>query len=284
MKKSLLYLLLILCVLLINSCALFRGMPHTYSYLQVAKIMPASNTLGIEANSNGFVYNNDDLNVIYNMWAENGQTQFYIYNKSEDILYVNLAKSFFIKNGYAHCYSEENTLLAIPPMSTRLIECFQIVDEHILDCDLINYPAEKSTIKYDIENSPVVFANFLTYQVGDASSTKTLRHEFYISQVTNYVKHTVTSFIKRDEICNAVLTPTEIHNKKNNADLYDVHISVPTLGSFYCNYEVTSYDKLYDTKGTTTYYWNSTYGGYVVDNVPNTNNGDPWNFGSPWKK
>ncbi len=332
-----------------------------YHYLQVVKVQPTVETSKFTTTSNGFDYRNGDLIMNYLLWSENGQTLFYIYNISNEIMYIDLANSFFIKNGFAYNYYAEQTysktissnvintssasygklltassstsatvsntylglfgtlpstfydpitssasvsasrttsasvlantsnslsvatgeatsvtikeqrVLAIPPMSGKYINAFQITNAHILDCDLINYPSDKSSITYSTENSPIHFANYITYKIGENSENKTLRHEFYISEITNYVKHNITIYEKRQKQCDAVMTPTENQHKKNSIDVYDAYISVPTDGCFYNTYDVTSSDRLYKVSNNSFYHWNDQYNGYTTSQEGSSN-------------
>ncbi|MCQ2077506.1 MAG: hypothetical protein MJZ20_10885 [Bacteroidaceae bacterium] len=336
---------LVLCTLMMTSCT------SVYHYLQVVKVQPTTETSKFTANSHGFEYHNEDLAMIYNVWSENGKTSFYIYNRSNEILYVDLAKSFFIKDGAAYNYYEEMTysetvssniintssasyggmlmasrstsasasntylgkfgvlpissydpiassislsasrsasagiytnasnsfsvatgkassvtkkvqqIIAIPPMSGKYIDAFQIANAHMLDCDLINYPSDKASITYNEEDSPINFANYITYKIGDNSENKTLRHEFYISEITNYVKPNIITYEKREKPCDAILTPTE--RKFADVDVYDAYVSIPTDGCFYSTYDITSHDKLYKVSNYSPYYWSSQYNGYT---------------------
>lgn len=345
---------LIMAAIILQSCS------TVYNYLQVVKTQPTAEDSGFTANSNGFEFRNEDLVATYRMWSENGRTQFFIYNLSNEIIYVDLAKSFFIRDGFAFNYYEETTysethssniintssssysemlmasksasvsnyylgnfgtlplsvyspvassaslsasrsaavsasasnsvsvatgksstiatkeqqIVAIPPMSGKYIDAFQIADGHLLDCNLINYPSDKSSIKYTKENSPISFTNYITYKVGDNSESKTLRHEFYISEVSNYVKPAYTVYEKRDKRCDAVMTPSEAKSEKNAPDVYDAYISVPTDGCFYNVYKVTSSDKLYKTSNSGPYYyWSSQYNGYTTTQESSNNYG-----------
>lgn len=337
---------------LIMSAIILQSCSTVYNYLQVVKTRPSEENSGFTVSSNGFEFRNDDLVVMYRMWSENGRTLFYIYNISNQIMYVDLAKCFFIKDGFAFNYYEEATysetyssniintssssysemlmasksasvsnnylghflslpmasylptassssatlsasrsaavsasvsnsvsvatgksstvakkeqqVIAIPPMSGKYIDAFQIADGHFLDCALTNYPSDKSSISYTKEDSPICFTNYITYKIGESSEDKTLRHEFYISEISNYVKSAYTVYEKRDKRCDAVMTPTEAKTEKNAPDVYDAYILVPTDGCFYNVYQVASHDKLYKkTNAGPNYYWNPQYNGYT---------------------
>lgn len=51
-----------------------------------------------------FVYENDMVCIKYNFWKENGSVDFLVTNNTDDDIYLDLAQSFFIRNGYAFDY------------------------------------------------------------------------------------------------------------------------------------------------------------------------------------
>lgn len=61
----------------------------------------------MKTENNNYIYENDDLKITYNLWGENGQLQFTVINKSNDIITIDLKKSFFAVNGYAYDYFKD---------------------------------------------------------------------------------------------------------------------------------------------------------------------------------
>lgn len=90
MKKSLLFGLL---TLVMCSC---NTLPH-YQICNVSSDLPKSTTGAYEYKSNA-------CDVVYNFWSEGGVFSFLIVNNSDDIIYIDLSKSFLIKNGIAYDY------------------------------------------------------------------------------------------------------------------------------------------------------------------------------------
>lgn len=78
--------------LLVSSCQ-----PSYYQVYEVLSdnVTPCGDVLQNE---------NEDCRVTYNLWAENGNVSFMIYNKADSNLYVVMPKSFFIVNGIANDY------------------------------------------------------------------------------------------------------------------------------------------------------------------------------------
>lgn len=53
------------------------------------------------------LYEDDNCALFYSLWANGGDASFAIYNKTDEVLYVDLSKSFFIRNGIANDYYRE---------------------------------------------------------------------------------------------------------------------------------------------------------------------------------
>jgi len=96
MKK----IIFIFTTFLLSSCS-------SYFYYQVLKTTPVSND--IKVNSNGLVYEDTNCIITYNLWSEGGNIGFKFYNKTNNDIYLNLEKCFFIKNGEANTYFRNRT-------------------------------------------------------------------------------------------------------------------------------------------------------------------------------
>lgn len=85
----------------ICSFALFTSCSFTshyrYQIYNIASDLP-KNDIG------AYTYVNNDIEITYNFWCEKGDPGFLVQNNSDQIIYLNLNKSFFIKNGYAYNY------------------------------------------------------------------------------------------------------------------------------------------------------------------------------------
>jgi len=56
-----------------------------------------------------FLYNSDEIDIYYDFWSENGQTNFTVVNKSSKDLTLDLSKSYFVRNGFAKDYYQKRT-------------------------------------------------------------------------------------------------------------------------------------------------------------------------------
>ncbi len=86
-------------VLLISLVALLSACSTTY--YQVYTIQ-SSDTEKTKANK--YVYEDDNCLVMYNFWRDGGSPGFTFYNNTDSIIYVDLSKSFFVRNGIAYDY------------------------------------------------------------------------------------------------------------------------------------------------------------------------------------
>jgi len=106
--RNLIYLSTMVSALTFASC--------TSYYYQVSSVSAVSLTEHKEA----LVQENDDCAIFYNLWSEGGDLGFNIFNKTDKELYIDLSKSFYIRNGVPYDYyknrdfnfSETNTLMA----------------------------------------------------------------------------------------------------------------------------------------------------------------------------
>ena len=91
MKK---YLLLFPLLALLSSCSTLT------SYYQICKVssdLPTSSTGAYE-------YKSSSCDVTYDFWTDGGSVSFIVTNNTNEILYIDLSKSFLIKNGIAYDY------------------------------------------------------------------------------------------------------------------------------------------------------------------------------------
>ncbi len=76
------------------------------TYYQVCKV--ASD---LPTSTNGaYAYTDPDCEVSYDFWSNGGSVDFVVTNNSDKILYVDLSKSFFVKNGVAYDYYLNRTI------------------------------------------------------------------------------------------------------------------------------------------------------------------------------
>lgn len=81
---------------LLSSCA------SSYHYCQIYETEPVKHDSGIKNDSGVLRYENEQCVIDYNFWSNGGSADFYFYNKTDEIIYVDLAKSFYVSNGVAY--------------------------------------------------------------------------------------------------------------------------------------------------------------------------------------
>lgn len=83
------------------SCLLFASCMHTYRFCQIFETQPVDNN--IRTNEKGLLqYEDNNCVIIYNFWSYQGSTCFEFYNKTDEIVYIDMTKSFFNRNGMAY--------------------------------------------------------------------------------------------------------------------------------------------------------------------------------------
>jgi hypothetical protein len=95
---------------------------------------------------------------------------------------------------------KEDSIIYIPAKTTKRISEYSINNSLVRNCDLLKYPKKKEiqTKSYNIDQSPIVFSNRISYIIG--GMTKLIENEFYVSAITNYAEPEFFE-IKRDEYC-----------------------------------------------------------------------------------
>src|SRR5690554_6151828 len=92
------FILFVLTIMTLSSCKT--------TYYQVYK---AVSTEQLTIEQNALVYEDENCEIAYNLWADGGDFGFSFYNKTDHNIYLNLAESFFILNGVAHDYYKDRT-------------------------------------------------------------------------------------------------------------------------------------------------------------------------------
>ena len=93
MKCKITVILTALTVGLLTSCAT--------NFYQVYQVTPTAN---IEANENYLIFEDENCKVSYDLWSNGGNIGFRCFNKTDEDIYLDLEKSYFILNGTAYNY------------------------------------------------------------------------------------------------------------------------------------------------------------------------------------
>lgn len=254
MKYNILSLLVVATIL--SSCS-----DKLYNFVQVFEAQSSS----VKNEDGKMVYEDENCAIYYSLWSEGGDASFAIYNKTNEMLFVDPSKSFLIKNGIAQDYFSGQPILAIPAHATRIVSGASLMEALLLDCDLDRYPAEKASISYDETNSPLCFTNYITYHVGKSTQEKVIENKFYIASVTNFAEPYSRKFVERDKRPCQNLTSDDSENYKDTypTKVYDIVYLFDRSNRFYLTYQKTSSRNLYKESGKV-YFFNETYNGYTT--------------------
>jgi hypothetical protein len=176
---------------------LFTACATTYSHYQLLSAQPSTKDILLTQSS--FKYSNEDCIILYNFWKDYGDPGFAVYNNSNETIYIDLSKSFFVINDVAYDYFQNKTsyiyqhgvkvaaiaekkIVAIPANSGKRFSEYSIKKNIHRECGLITYPTKESeTFVFTKETSPVVFRNIICYRK-DSGNYKTINNEFFISE------------------------------------------------------------------------------------------------------
>ncbi len=95
MKKNYIIIITVAAVLL-SSCK------SSYQFCQIYETKPVKQDGDIRNEGGTLRYENEQCVIDYNFWSNGGSADFYFYNKTDEIIYIDLAKSFYVSNGFAY--------------------------------------------------------------------------------------------------------------------------------------------------------------------------------------
>lgn len=185
MKKIVLF---VLSAILFNSCS-----PLYYQLCKVSSELETSE-------SGAYFHSTNSCTAEYNFWNEGGYINFTISNKSDSIIYIDLSKSFLIKNDIVFDYflnriirssdivsQIEKPIIAIPPHYSKVFSEYPIMNVSYKDCDLTKYPHKDSIAKmtFSISTTPVKFKNIICYRVGEYGKDNFIENSFYVNEIVN---------------------------------------------------------------------------------------------------
>lgn len=160
----------------------------------------------------------------------------------------------------------EEPVLSIPPQASKVISHYDIAEELFVDCDLNKYPSDSAHISFSEEDSPLTFANYISYRVGDNKDVNVIENQFYIADIYNYAEPYALVYVEREKTCDNVLTPDEQQQQRYIKPIYDAYVNISGDNSFYFTYSVPySRIQLYQQypQGAKRYHWMPQYNGYM---------------------
>ena len=84
--------------------AAFMASCSSSSYVQVVDMKGS-----VPVENSNFTYSDNACKITYNLWSNGGDAGFRVENLTDQVIYINLANSFFIENGTAHDYFRNRT-------------------------------------------------------------------------------------------------------------------------------------------------------------------------------
>ncbi len=247
-------ILLLTASLFLSSCMTWKS----YTFYQVCKATPVDAS-HITNTQTGMMYEDDNCAILYSFWAESGNAGFTILNKTDKVMFIDLMQTFFIRNGMTYDYylptakpsdnSEKSfrPIVAIPPLGCREFLQQNISDCLYVDCDLNRFPTTFASISFDDADSPLHFANYLTYNFGEGTKDIVIDNQFFISSITNYAQPSLVKYQKGEEI--PCLNKTDDYIKEYTpeyyAKQYNEVCTINTSDCFYLRYDKESSWKLY---------------------------------------
>ena len=95
---------LMIAALTLSSCGTM------YNYIQILSTKPVNNLSNTSIVNGGILYEDDYCAIFYKFWDNGGDAGFEFYNKTNQIIYLDLSKTFFVKNGIAYDYYKDKTI------------------------------------------------------------------------------------------------------------------------------------------------------------------------------
>lgn len=230
------HFLLLLCI----ACLSLSSCKTLQTYYQVCDVQSS-----LPLNTSGsYEFKDNACTVSYDFWCNGGNPGFVFTNNTEQIIYVDLSKSFFVKNGIAYDYflnrtitasaayvesasnsksgsaygywnaigglipgsvaasigssssaskssaveTTEKSIVAIPPHTSKSFSEYSISPRFFYECDNNITPSKKETptYTYQLLNSPLKFANYITYRIGNEVIEHSFTNDFFIKEVSFY--------------------------------------------------------------------------------------------------
>ena len=190
--RKLFYLLSVLVT--ISSCSPIYYQPQTY--YQNCKV---SSDLQ-KTDTGAYMYDSEnDCTFAYDFRGDGGKVWFVISNNTDSMIYVDLQKSFLIKNGMAYDYflnrEREKPIVTIPPYAFKCFYEYSIATDRFKFPKMNDMPLgnENDTCSFDLSNTPLKFTNFICYRVGDDGGEKIVKNSFFIREISNHKEYVYCS-------------------------------------------------------------------------------------------
>lgn len=156
------------------------------------QVYKTSSSLQVSEEEDNLYYEDENCIVSYNLWSEEGNAGFQFYNKTEETIYLNLAKSFFVLNGIAYDYfqnrifSNSTNLTSESGIQITGVNYFNLIQSHhysvvgtkgsstaIAEKDVIAIPSKTAKIVSEFRINESRIRNCDLYQFPTKNQIKT---------------------------------------------------------------------------------------------------------------
>ena len=127
----------------------------------------------------------DSILIVSNHWGEGGNIDVEIWNKSSQILRIDLNNSFIVKNNISTPLSiSETTEFGVAPKSLRKLENSEVLSKsYFSHCDLKFDGDSTNHVFFNIESSPISYHYYFTILNEDNKRFHVRSSSYYISEL-----------------------------------------------------------------------------------------------------
>lgn len=162
-------------------------------------------TSNLKEQNNQYIVENEDCYVSFNFWLHLGNAAFTFHNKTDENLYIPLASSSFVLNGYSKSLFDNvdvtvwvsrtktktyksNATICVAPHSSVVINDKKLLDHIYQFCDMKkDFPSKSYGEDFTAADTPISFRYHILYsQNMNAEQTKALTPAFYVSRIENF--------------------------------------------------------------------------------------------------
>lgn len=213
MKKITLGLMTLVLSLAFSSCQ--------KAYYQVCTTK-ASEPSVFTSQTDRYVYEDENVKIVYNMWAADGDRGFVIYNKTDEYIHLNnfesCATSTQVGKEGEWTLGQFGSQHVVAPHTNAVFDCdFAILKNAILVEGLKEKVRHSESMSFNSNNSPLYFANHITYYYDKKDGTrveKSMVHSFFVDQVTNYKRKDYQKMVQKYVVKTDVISNGKVYKGK----------------------------------------------------------------------
>ncbi len=216
------------------------------------QIYEAKSLENVSQDQDGFVFEDENCIIHYDLWSEGGDAGFSIYNKTDQTLYLDKFNTHFVINGVAKDYYldrvftnnetvainslfynisnessvstsyKEKSIIAVPSKTRRKISEYNINNLFFRECELEKYPSSRKvrTESYTEKNTPFTFENRISYFFDKDEEFHEIKNSFFVSSVTNYPSKDIISNEQMEECGETQFGTVEVNTKQSPHKFY----------------------------------------------------------------